>query len=224
VTQTSSSVLKRYTSLTAAIDMLVHERITLLSPSSWEDKNDIAFMDAYRQKRGIPKVFAACFTQASETFHHWGVFANGNEGVRISINKPEFLRSLVGQHCYLWNDVSYKTLDQLADLKTLSVYELPFLKRFAFKDELEFRLICESTDPYAAFHHVPLRREWITSIALSPWLPTNLVDTMKEVLPKLPGCSNVRVIRTNIRDHQKWQAAIGRVADESDEGLRPQPL
>ena len=71
----ASNTLKRFTSLAGALDMLMSERLTLLSPASWEDRNDIAFLEAYRTKRGVHHIFAMCFTQAPETFHHWSVFA-----------------------------------------------------------------------------------------------------------------------------------------------------
>jgi hypothetical protein len=57
--------LRRYTNL------LKEQKITLLDPESWEDKNDSHFMSLYRKKKSLKSVLALCFTQASETFHHW---------------------------------------------------------------------------------------------------------------------------------------------------------
>jgi len=217
MTGSASNTLKRFTSLAVALDMLVSERLTLLSPASWEDRNDIAFLDAYRAKRGVRHVFAMCFTQAPETFHHWGVFAKGMEGVRVDIDKRALLTSLQDQPCFVWNDVQYKTLDQLDALEAISVYDLPFLKRFAFRDEREFRLLCESDDPVAQRHDVPIERAWIRCISASPWMPENLFQSIKSAIKALPGCGNVRFQRTTLRENDRWKSALRKIVDESIE-------
>jgi hypothetical protein len=210
-----SNTLKRYTALSVAIDLLTEQRLTLLAPATWQDKNDIAFLEAYRAKREVANVFATCFTQAPETYHHWSVFASHNEGVRININKRLFLSSLRGKKGFLWNDVSYKTLDQLKALSKIDIYELPFLKRWAFRDEKEFRLLVECEDAAERFKSVELRREWVTSVTLSPWLPENLVISVKAALKSLPGCGKVRVQGTSLRDNEGWKSAADRVVHAS---------
>lgn len=213
----AKNTLKRYTSLSVAIDMLMKERITLISPSAWEDKNDIAFLEAYRAKRDIANVFAVCFTQAGETFHHWSVFAPGNEGVRVNIRKSSLLAGLRGSHCYSWGDVDYRTLEQMKEIDKISVYDLPFQKRFAFTDEDEFRILYDCNDPAERSHDIRLERKWITSITLSPWLHPALTDTMKEALKALPGCEDIKVQKTSLRDNGTWQKAIKRVVHETEQ-------
>lgn len=215
MTEPTNNTLKRFTSLAVAIDMLVSERITLLGPASWEDRNDIAFLEAYRAKRDVRHVFAMCFTQAPETFHHWGVFAKGMEGVRVNIDKKALLTSLQGQECFVWNDVQYLTLDQLDALRSISVFDLPFIKRFAFRDELEFRLLCECNDTDARQRDVPIQRSWIKSISASPWMPENLFQSVKSAIGALPGCKDVRFQRTTLRENSRWKRAVGRIVDES---------
>lgn len=216
-----NNTLKRYTSLSVAIDMLMNERITLISPSSWEDKNDIAFLEAYRAKRNIANVFAVCFTQSPETFHHWSVFAAGNEGVRINIRKNALLAPLQGQDCYAWGDVDYRTLEQMEGLEKISVFDLPFQKRAAYTDENEFRILYDCKDPAERSHDIHLNRSWITSITLSPWLHPSLIDTLKKAIRSLPGCSGIRLQKTTLRESEKWQKAIERAVHETEqEGAR----
>lgn len=207
--------LKRYTTLSVAIDMLTEQRLTLLSPATWQDKNDIAFLEAYRAKREVANVFATCFTQASETYHHWGVFAGHSEGVRVNINKLRFLSSLRGMKGFLWNNVNYKTLDEMKALRQIDIYELPFFKRWAFRDEKEFRLLFECEDAAERFKSVELKREWITSVTLSPWLPENLVVSVKAALKSLPGCGKIRILSTSLRDNEGWKSASERVVNVS---------
>lgn len=215
MTERTKNTLKRYTSLSVAIDMLVEKRITLLNPSSWQDQNDIAFLEAYRIKRQIPAVYATCFTQAPETFHHWSVFANGNEGVRININKSKLLAGLRGKACYSWSDVEYKTFEELENLENLNVYDLPFLKRYAFSDEDEFRIVYDCSAADEICHDIELQPSWITSITLSPWLHPSLIDATKTAIKKLPGCDKILVKRTNIRNSDRWRDAIANVVAET---------
>jgi len=214
----AKNTLKRYTSLSVAIDMLTKQRITLISPSAWEDKNDIAFLEAYRAKRGIANVFAVCFTQAPETFHHWSVFAPGNEGVRVNIRKSALLTPLRAMDCYAWGDVDYRTLDQMKEMEKISVYDLPFLKRYAYTDEDEFRILYDCNDPAERSHDIRLDRSWITSITLSPWLHPTLTDTLKEAISSLPGCQDITLKKTTLRDSGTWQKAIKRVVKETEQG------
>ncbi|BAV64705.1 hypothetical protein [Sphingobium cloacae] len=211
----TSNTLKRFTSLAVALDMLVSERLTLLSPATWEDRNDIAFLEAYRARRGVRHVFAMCFTQAPETFHHWGVFARGMEGVRVDLDKRALLTSLRDRPCFVWNDVQYKTLDQLDALEAINVYDLPFLKRHAFRDEREFRLLCESDDPAAQRLDVPIDRAWIKGISASPWMPENLFQSIKSAIRALPGCGKLRFQRTTLRENDRWKTAVRKIVDGS---------
>ncbi|MFT3968374.1 MAG: hypothetical protein QM690_21100 [Sphingobium sp.] len=195
--------------------MLVSERLTLTSPAHWEDRNDLAFLEAYRAKRGVHHVFAMCFTQSPETFHHWGVFAKGMEGVRVDLDKRALLASLKDKPCFVWDDVRYKTLDQLDAIKAIRVGDLPFLKRYAFRDEREFRLLCESDEPMAERHDVPIDRGWIKCISASPWMPENLFQSIKSAIKALPGCDKVRFQRTTLRENDRWKTAVERIVDES---------
>jgi hypothetical protein len=84
-------ILKRYTDIPALIYMLQKSEITLLDPASWDDKNDIFFLQQYKSKKELKTLLALCFTQASETFHHWKVFANGSSGYALPLSKVSCL-------------------------------------------------------------------------------------------------------------------------------------
>ena len=216
MTEPTQHTLKRFTSLAVALDMLVERRLTLLSPKTWDDQNDIAYVEAYRLKRGVKKIFALCFTQAPETFHHWRVFASGLEGVRINIDKRELLESLEGDPCYVWNDVEYRTLEKMAAARAIDVFDFPFFKRWAFRDELEFRLLYECDEANAVVHHIPIERRWITSITLSPWMPKSLFDSVKTAINSVPGCAEIKVQKTNLREHDRWMGARKRIVEHGE--------
>ena len=54
--------LNRYTSLPVLLDALVHKRLTLLSPTSWEDRNDAYYIERYKETKKLKTVLALCFT------------------------------------------------------------------------------------------------------------------------------------------------------------------
>jgi hypothetical protein len=213
--------LKRYTSLSAAVDMLTEKRLTLLSPGKWQDTNDTAFIEAYRSHRQLGSVLAACFTQATETYHHWQVFASQTEGVCVEFDRVALLSSLPLKGPYLWGEVRYKTLESLRGMKFVDLYDLPFLKRHGFRDEKEFRLLYESQDDLR-FHHIPIEIGWIKRIVLNPWLHESLKPSIQSILKRVPGCEKVSVVQTSLINNAQWKRACDRL-DEFSALLGPSP-
>jgi Protein of unknown function (DUF2971) len=206
--------LRRYTTLAAAVDMLVQERLALLNPAKWQDTNDTYFLEMFQEHMRAKSLYAACFTQARETFHHWRVFAGDNEGVCVEFDREALLTSLLEIRGYHWNDVQYRTLPELERRKNINAFELPFLKRKGFSDEKEFRLIrWERSKPQLGVHHVPIRRQWITRIVFNPWISESLFQSMKFVLNSVEGCDSVQIIRTSLINNATWKAAVDKVND-----------
>ena len=216
------TVLKRYTTLASAVDMLVQERLALLDPAKWKDTNDTHFLGAFKDCVKAKSLYAVCFTQAAETYHHWQVFAGDNEGVCVEFHKEALLESLGEDRRYLYQDMKYRTLNQLARRKRINVYELPFLKRQGFADEKEFRLLFRSTRPQKAVHALPIQRSWIKRIILNPWLNDALYQSMKVALNSIQGCGDLRVIHTSLINNAEWKDACEKV-EELQKISRPLP-
>jgi hypothetical protein len=205
--------LKRYTTLASAVDMLVEQRLALLDPAKWKDTNDTHFLGAFTDCVGAKSVYVACFTQATETYHHWQVFAGENEGVCVEFDKEALLGSLVDDSAYLWDDMKYRTLKQLGLRRQINAYELPFLKRKGFADEKEFRLLYYSRRPQKPVHLVPTKRAWVKRIVLNPWMNDALYQSMRTALKSIPGCGNVSVIHTSLINNTEWKDACEKVAE-----------
>ena len=73
---------------------MTQRKITLLDPQSWDDSNDSRYLALYKEKKKLTTVLALCFTQASETYHHWRVFANGSSGICITFHSVELLEAV----------------------------------------------------------------------------------------------------------------------------------
>ncbi|MBD8699291.1 hypothetical protein IFT54_05610 [Sphingomonas sp. CFBP 13714] len=204
------NILKRYTTLAGAIDLLVEGRVSLLDPSSWKDTNDTQFLRAYCNEVDKKSLYAACFTQEPETYHHWQVFAGTNEGVCIELDRAALLSSLTDPN-YFWGDVEYLTLDGIAKLDNVDAFRLPFMKRKGYIDEGEFRLLYQSDEEQKAVHCFDIERSWIKRIVLNPWMPDSLAKSVKKALGSIPDCKPIRIVRTTLIDNAQWKSACNRV-------------
>src|SRR6516162_2706325 len=89
--------LRRYTDIPALVCLLSEQRITLLNPETWDDKNDSYFLKLYQERNRLQSVLALCFTRTTETYHHWRVFANGASGVCITFKREQLLDAIAKQ-------------------------------------------------------------------------------------------------------------------------------
>jgi hypothetical protein len=196
--------LRRYTNIPSLLYILRKQTITLLDPQTWDDKNDSHYLSVYREKKSLQSVLALCFTQASETYHHWRVFADGSAGVCITFERARLLNALEKQKGVTTKDVTYLELNKMGR-KKLKVAELPFLKRYPYEDEREFRVIYESDATKHNALDVSIPLESINRVTLSPWTPTALADTLKETIREIPGCKLIKVARSTLISNERWK-------------------
>ncbi len=195
--------LRRYTNLPALIYLLREQRITLLDPNTWEDKNDSHFLDLYREKKHLGSVLALCFTQATETYHHWRVFASGSAGVCITFKREQLIRSLKPIEGIRTGSVRYLRMGEISRRQP-STEELPFLKRYPFEPENEFRVILDSRQRREAFD-VLIPLSCIDRITLSPWLSATLASHVKSVLWNIRGCRELKIVRSTLISNEDWK-------------------
>ncbi len=201
----SDDVLRRYTDMPALIYLLRQQKLTLLDPKSWDDSNDSHYLALYREKRKLKSVLALCFTQADEAYHHWRVFAAGASGVCIRFRRAELLRAVKKQPGLRLGSVQYLTLSKVRNT-TLLTQELPFLKRHAFQDENEFRLIYESRKAHISKLDVGIPLSCIKRVTLSPWLHPDVSPHVKQVLRAVDGCAQLNIVRSTLIGNDEWKA------------------
>jgi hypothetical protein len=201
-----AEVLRRYTNIPALIYMLKEKTITLLDPQTWDDKNDSHFLSAYKQKKSLKSVVALCFAQASETYHHWRVFADGSSGVCVRFNRDEFVAAVTKKAGLRADTVQYLSLRDIEG-KNLKVEDLPFLKRAPYVDECEFRLIYQSKKKKFKSLDVPIPLGCIDRVTLSPWIPSALVEHLKETIRAIPDCKKLKVFRSTLISNERWKKA-----------------
>ena len=204
----SKDFLRRYTDLTALMYLLHEQKITLLDPALWDDKNDSHYLTQYKEKRKLKSVLALCLMQSDERYHHWTVFAPGPSGVCIKFRRDKLLAA-VRKHPHIhMHPVTYMTLNEIRR-KKLKIAELPFSKRYAFEHEDEFRIIYTSKTRRLATLDIPVPLSSIEKITLSPWMHSNLSRYVKQTLWAIKGCEDLEIVRSTLISNEEWKQLGG---------------
>lgn len=202
---------RRYTNLPSALHILQNKCLTLLNPETWDDRNDAFLMAEYKRIKNLKTVLAVCLAVREETYHHWQVFSRGADGVCIEFDS-EKLRNAFGRADGISHRlVDYQLLTDVNKMSDVDVESLPFMKRWPYGDESEYRAVYTNRDQDLSAYAVPIALNAITRITLSPWLPPALAHVVKDTLKSLPGCSGLKVYRSTLIDNEQWKKLTGRV-------------
>jgi hypothetical protein len=193
--------LRRYTSLPILLDILKKKRLTLLDPQSWDDKNDAFYMELYKARKELKSLLALCFADVRETYHIWKVFAGDANGVCVDFDKEPLLKHFKEMKS---DYVTYLSMHELRK-RRISIDQLPFLKRQAFKDEKEFRVIYEDKDNVVSSKSVPIDLGCIQMIIFNPWIPLTVFESVKTVIQEIDGCKDVKIDRTSLVESEQWK-------------------
>jgi hypothetical protein len=199
-------ILRRYTNIPALIYLLRHKSLTLLDPTFWDDKNDSYFLQLYKEQKNLKTVLALCFAQAAEHYHHWHVFAGGTSGVCIQFDREILLDTVKSHAGIVAEAVQYMKLQDIHK-KRLKVEDLPFLKRYPYQDEREFRLLYESRTKTLSAFDVPVPLSCIDRITLNPWIVETLADDLRDTILSIPDCVHLKVVRSTLISNERWKNA-----------------
>ena len=198
------AILSRYTELPFLLEFLRTKEIALLSPGSWDDRNDAFYLEAYGRAKGLMSLHVLCLTQAYETYHHWRVFSPGTCGMCIVFHKERFM-AWANSHAELHaGPVSYRTLQEMR-AGGPSLEDLPFLKRQAFADEKEFRVFSMQPSPDNGPLRLAMPLSTIDRIVVNPWLPKTVAEHVKVTIKELEGCKSLKVYRSTLVDNDAWK-------------------
>lgn len=202
MTQTKK-FLRRYSNLPSLLHLLTTKSLTFLDPESWDDKNDSLFMRLYKEKRKFDTLLAVCFSQETETYHHWSVFASGSSGVCVSFKREELLAELEQYEGIQARAVSYIPLDELKQTSR-KIKNLPFMKRAPFRPESEFRVIFEEKGKPRPFVDIDIPLSCIDRIHLSPWMPRAVAKSVKSVVKSLDGLAEIDIVHSTLIQNDRW--------------------
>lgn len=202
---------RRYTNLASALHILRNKCLTLLSPETWDDRNDAFFMAEYKRLKQAKTILAICLAVREETYHHWQVFSRGADGVCLELDSEKLRSAFSRAEGVRHQIVDYQLITQVNKMADVDLERLPFMKRWPYGDESEYRAVYIDNDKELAAYAVPIELNAITRVTLSPWLAPALVPVVKETLKSLPGCSGLRVDPSTLIDNEQWKKLAGRV-------------
>lgn len=197
------NILYRYTNLPVLLDILHRKKLTLLNPDTWDDRNDSYYLNHYKENNNLKTLLALCFTEGKEAFHHWKIYSGNESGVRITFKKKELIKHFENNPNILMREVNYSTIRGVDTNPQLS--DLPFLKRKVFKDETEFRIIYQDSDFDYSSKEFDIVLSCIDRITLSPWLPKDLLNSLKKTINSIDGCDKMKVFKSSLIDNNEWK-------------------
>lgn len=199
--------VRRYTSISAVIDILRRQELPLLDPQNWDDRNDRYFMSLYKQEKKLGGLYSLCAARCSETYHHWRVFTGTSDGACIEIRRTPFEAALTDLEGVRFGDVEYLRLDQLEHASGIDRDRLPFVKRVGFTAEEEYRVLAETSEAQKSALSIEFPYSLINCIYLNPWLPKAIAESLRDTLRSLPGCKTLRISRSQLIDSTRWKRA-----------------
>lgn len=212
----------RYTSITGVIDILRRKQLAILNPQQWDDRNDKFFMELYQEHKRAKGIYALCAAMRTETYHHWRVFTGGASGACIVLKRApleEYLTSVSSRPAapvtaVRFGEVTYLKLPQVRKIDRADIDRLPFLKRYGFTDEAEFRIVIETEAEQQGAIYINCEPDWIDRIYINPWLPKEQAVSLIETLKEIGGSSKIKISRSRLIDSDTWRAAGNRVAEK----------
>lgn len=202
---------RRYTNLASLLHILRSRCLTLLNPETWDDRNDAFFMAEYKRIKNLKTLLAICLAVWEETYHHWQVFSRGSDGVCIEFD-GEMLKSAFSNTKGVTHKLmDYRLLTAIQKMENVDPDLLPFIKRWPYTDESEYRAVFADKDDEKSTLDVPINLQMIKRITLSPWLHQALVPAVKETIKGLRGCDRLKVSRSTLIDNSQWKKLTGRV-------------
>ena len=196
--------LNRFTTIPFLIDLLKRKQLTLLNPDLWEDDNDKATIELYRKKKNKTSIYALCLTDDTETIHHWNTFASGTSGCCIEFHYDKLIDQISKNDAVTYGKIKYV---KIKDLKTLKIKteKLPYLKRYPFRPEKEFRIIMLSNEEQKESFDIPISLDSIKRITITNKLPESVFKSVKQDIIKISSELKEKINHSTLFDNPTWK-------------------
>jgi hypothetical protein len=193
-------ILRRFTSLPWLLDVLESKELLFSDPDNWEDENDSQILHSYREKKKLKTLQALCFTKDTETIYGWKAFADSSSGCYLKIDSDNINRKISNNDGFRQGEVKYI---KMWDLKkeTISINDIPFLKRWPYRDEKEYRYIFESDEEKGKVA-IPIGLDDIISITFSEKMPEHTFSAIKGMIKFRYKIS--KIDRTTVYRNERW--------------------
>lgn len=194
--------LNRFTTLPLLIDLLEHEKLVLIEPTTWDDKNDTLLIETYKKKANIDKLFVMCFTYKAETIHHWKTFANGNSGCCIEFDMKKLITVFERVPQLKHGFVKYPLIKSVDEF-SIDIADIPFTKRYPYKLENEYRIIWEGKSE-DSFFEIPISIDSIRKITFAQQMPESIFHSLKRMLESRYPLLKDKINHSTIYENMEW--------------------
>jgi hypothetical protein len=191
------------------IEMFQYNRLTLVSPTEWDDPFEKHWLQALypdddKRKTNTGKIYGACFTKESRSDAMWRIYSPSYLGVRIKIDVAKFIAQLkqIKNHSgsIFIGNVKYKSDTDLIEISQSVknathtddyIIKPWFNKRLAFKHENETRVIYvtheddKKNKDIITFDINP--RSFVSSMLIDSRAPDSLSDALLTHLRSVSG-------------------------------------
>ena len=96
--------------------------------------------------------------------------------------------------------------------------ELPFIKRYGFRDEREFRMLHETKHKIHS-KDIPFPLECIDRVTINPWLNVRLADAVFDTVHALDGCANLSIGQSSLVNNGEWRKLAARGESHSSSAV-----
>jgi len=134
-------------------------------------------------------------------------------GVRIRFDRSELIEAITRYRGTVkTGDIDYLTHGELKALAIRRenidpITRLPFIKRYGFRDESEFRIIYESKGKNIPTINIPIPISCINKIIFSYKLNRRDYRAMRGALRSMDGCQGLEISRSRLIESKTWKAA-----------------
>ena len=195
-----SRKLNRYIQLPILLDILSRRKLVLLGPGRWPDRNDAELMEHYRKESQFDSILALCMSHGDETLHAWKAYASGVGGCCIQFDHDILLESFPESRGFRHGPVEYRKLN---DRSEFSLDDLPFIKRWPYRCEEEYRIIWSGRDQRESLD-VEINPRSIQRITVSQDMPVSVFSNIKNHLFQFNVMRGVGVYRSTLYENRKW--------------------
>jgi hypothetical protein len=179
--------------------ILKYSKIRLSDPKYWEDKNDVEYIEAYRKKKRLKKVFAICFTKDIETIYHWSTVSELSNICYISFDKDKLVETIEGKSGYRHGEIKYLQVKELPS-KLKKIADIPFCKRLPYANESEYRIIYDSKN-YIKDKYLPIDLRIIKKITVGQKMSFDLYELLKNEIKTKYG---LKVYKSTVYENKTW--------------------
>lgn len=194
--------LNRFTTLPYAIDFLKNEKLVLLNPENWEDKNEKVTLQAYKKLKDKKSIYCLCLADSTDNIHHWNSFANSEFGCFLKFNMKK-IQKFVEENGLLMDNMEYIKISNLSKLN-INMEKLPFYKRYPFRPEEEVRILKLDDQEQKAVFEVPCNVNIVESITLSDKIPQEIATFLKEKIKKINPNFKGDVYQSTLNKNDNW--------------------